>query len=83
MAIPRQHRGTLTIACDARWDVIENLPRLVEPMHFQARFQGQDEPPPARQIVSLSWPRPPVDVLRLIDQNYQVKSFELTIENGR
>jgi hypothetical protein len=41
-----------------------------------------------KRLVPESWrqpeqARPPVDLLRRIDQNYPIKSFELTTENGR
>jgi putative Mg2+ transporter-C (MgtC) family protein len=92
VVIPRQHRATLTIACDdAQWDVVEKIPRLLEPMQFRARFQEQRRHPgseAADYVFELTWRRPeqacpPVEVLRLIDQAYRVKSFELTTENAR
>jgi hypothetical protein len=81
----------LTIACDAQWDVVEKIPKLLEPMHFQARFQQQRRHLAsglADYVFELSWrrpeqSRPPVDVLRLIDQEYTVTSFEVTTENAR
>jgi putative Mg2+ transporter-C (MgtC) family protein len=91
LVIPRQHRAMLTIACDAQWDVVEKIPKLLEPMHFRARFQEQrrhSASEAADYVFELTWRRPeqacpPVDVLRLIDQAYTIKSFEVTTENAR
>jgi putative Mg2+ transporter-C (MgtC) family protein len=91
VVIPRQHRATLTIACDAQWDVVEKIPKLLEPMHFHARFQLQKRRPASGEadyVFELSWrrpeqSRPPVDVLRLIEKQYTVTSFEVTTENAR
>jgi putative Mg2+ transporter-C (MgtC) family protein len=90
LIIPRQHRAALTITCDAQWDVVERLTELVRPLHYRARFQQQrrtPNPATAEYTFEVSWQRseraaPPLDLLRLVDQHFSVKSFELTTENG-
>jgi putative Mg2+ transporter-C (MgtC) family protein len=88
-AIPRQHRAALTITCDAKWDVVERVTELVEPLHYHARFQEQrrtSDPTAANYTFEVSWQRaeraaPPLDLLRLVDQHFSVKSFQLTTES--
>ncbi len=85
VVIPRQHRAMLTIACDARWDFVEKIPKLLEPMHFRARSQEQRRhraSEAADYVSELTWRQPeqacpPVDVLRLIDQEYAVNHSNL------
>jgi putative Mg2+ transporter-C (MgtC) family protein len=91
VVIPRQHRAALTITCDAQWDVVERLTDLVRPLHYQARFQEQRrtlDPATADYSFEISWQRPeraapPLDLLRLIEEYFFIKSFELTTENGK
>jgi len=89
--IPREHRAKLVISCTAQWNIPEDLPKLVEPMKYRARFQGQrwtPEPDKIDYTFELSWRRPelsdpPFDLLRLIDKSFPIKSFKLTTDNGR
>jgi putative Mg2+ transporter-C (MgtC) family protein len=91
VVIPRQHRAALTITCNAQWDVVERLTELVRPLHYQARFQEQRrtlDPATAEYTFEVSWQRsersaPPLDLLRLVDQHFSVKSFELTTESSK
>jgi putative Mg2+ transporter-C (MgtC) family protein len=60
-------------------------------MKYRARFQQQRqaaEPEKMDYGFELSWRRPeladpPLELLRLIDQTFPIKSFELTTDNGR
>jgi putative Mg2+ transporter-C (MgtC) family protein len=89
--IPREHRARLVICCVAQWSVLEEVPRLVEPMKYRARFQEQRGSPDSENtdyVFELSWRRPeraspPVELLEIIDRHFPVKSFELTTDNGR
>jgi len=89
--IPREHRARLVICCMAQWNVIEEIPRLVAPMKYQARFREQRRSRDfenADYVFELSWRRPeraspPVELLEIIDRRFPVKSFELTTDNGR
>ncbi len=89
--IPRQHRAALTITCEAKWDVVERLTELVQPLLYRARFQEQRrtlDPATTDYTFEISWQRderaaPPLDLLRVVDKHFSVKSFELTTENGR
>jgi putative Mg2+ transporter-C (MgtC) family protein len=89
--IPREHRARLVICCMAQWNVMEEIPRLVAPMKYQARFREQRRSRDfenADYVFELSWRRPeraspPVELLEIIDRRFPVKSFELTTDNGR
>jgi putative Mg2+ transporter-C (MgtC) family protein len=89
--IPREHRARLVISAVAQWNVLEEFPRLVEPMKYRARFQEQRRSPDSENsdyVFELSWRRPeraspPVELLQMIDRRFPVKSFELTTDNGR
>jgi putative Mg2+ transporter-C (MgtC) family protein len=91
IVIPRQHRAALTITCDAQWDVAERLTDLVRPLHYRARFHKQRQSldsATAEYSFEISWQRaetaaPPLDLLRLVEKHFSVKSFELTTENGK
>jgi putative Mg2+ transporter-C (MgtC) family protein len=91
LVIPRQHRAALTITCDARWDIVERLTELVSPLRYRARFLEQRrtlDSATADYTFEVSWQRaeraaPPLDLLRLIDRHFSIKSFELTTENGK
>ena len=75
------------------WEaVIIELQRLVEPRHVKARFQEQTRAADgntAEYVFELGWHRPeaaelpPLDILQLIERKFELKSFELTTDNGR
>jgi len=89
--IPREHRARLILTSESTWDVINDLPGLLKPMKYRARFQEQklsSDPGKADYVFELAWRRPehatpPIDVLRALDGRFCVKSFELTSDNGR
>jgi putative Mg2+ transporter-C (MgtC) family protein len=91
LVIPREHRAKLTVTCSAQCNAPEDLPRLVHPMNYRARFHEQTRSPHPDKMdywFELSWKRPeldgpPVDLLRAIDRQFPIKSFELTTNNGR
>jgi len=89
--IPREHRAWLVVTADPSWDVLEEVPRLLAPMHCRAHFQqhrlapGSDK---ADYAFELGWRRPehatpPLELLAALDRRFEVKSFELTTDNGR
>ncbi|WGR98566.1 MgtC/SapB family protein [Bradyrhizobium sp. ISRA443] len=88
--IPRLHRAALTIG-GADVSVIETLPKLIEPLHYHARFQERRRRGDSTNVdyaFEVFWrrpenSRPPVDLLRLLEQHYVIKSFDLTTQNGR
>ncbi|WP_407150663.1 MgtC/SapB family protein [Bradyrhizobium sp. ORS 86] len=88
--IPRLHRATLTIGGAADVSVIEALPTLIEPLHYHARFQerrGSGTSTDVEYAFEVYWrrpenSRPPVDLLRLLEQHYVIKSFDLTTQNA-
>ena len=91
LAIPREHRAMLVVTCEATWTVVAELPRLIEPMNFRARFR-QREHDLASDIADyafeLSWRQaeravPPLELLETLDRHFTIKSFELTTDNGR
>jgi putative Mg2+ transporter-C (MgtC) family protein len=91
LVIPRDHRARLTVTCPAQWSVLEDLPNLLRPMKYRARFQEQkpsSDPGKRDYLFELSWKRPelarpPLELLETIDRQFPVKSFELTTDNGR
>ena len=91
LIIPREHRARLTVTCPGQWNVLEDLPRLVQSMQYRAHFQEQKRSLDSDHMdysFELSWKRPelaspPVELLQTIDGRFPVKSFELTTNNGR
>jgi putative Mg2+ transporter-C (MgtC) family protein len=89
--IPREHRAKLVVTCTAQGNAPEDLPKLVKQMKYHAHFQEQrqaTEPQKMDYAFELSWRRPeladpPLDLLRLVDKSFPIKSFELTTDNGR
>lgn len=89
--IPREHRARLVLACELSWNVLEEVPTLLRPMQFQARFQERRHQPDtekAEYVFELAWSRPehampPLELLRILDHRFQITSFELTTDNGR
>jgi putative Mg2+ transporter-C (MgtC) family protein len=91
VAMPREHRGRLVLAGERSWQVVDDVPRLLHPMRCRARFQerrfGADSDK-ADYVFELAWRRPehampPFDALRALEDRFEVKSFELTTDNGR
>jgi putative Mg2+ transporter-C (MgtC) family protein len=91
LAIPREHRARLVVTCEASWNVLTELPRIVEPMKFHTRFQQQEHHPDSSKAdyaFELSWRRPeramlPLELFHALERHFTVKSFELTTDNGR
>lgn len=89
--IPRRHRAALTVTREADSGVIDALPKLIEPLHYSGRFQEQrrhDGTANVDYLFEISWRRPetaspPVDLLRLLEKHFVIKSFELTTANGK
>jgi putative Mg2+ transporter-C (MgtC) family protein len=87
--IPREHRAKLVVTCTEQWSTPEDLPKLVEQLKYRARFREQRRASEKTDYTfELSWTRPeladpPLDLLRLIDEKFPIKSFELTTDNGR
>lgn len=89
--IPREHRAKLVVTCTEQWSTPEDLPKLVEQLKYRARFREQRQVSESQKMdytFELSWTRPeladpPLDLLRLIDEKFPIKSFELTTDNGR
>ena len=75
----------------AQGNVFEDLPKLVKQLKYRARFQPQRQAPERENTdytFELSWRRPeladpPIELLRLIDRRFPIKSLELTTNNGR
>jgi putative Mg2+ transporter-C (MgtC) family protein len=91
LAIRREHRAMLVVTSEATWTVVAELPRLIQPMNFRARFQHRKHDPAsdtADYAFELSWRQaeravPPLELLESFDQHFTIKSFELTTDNGR
>ena len=89
--IPREHRAMLVIVADVGGFAASDVPKLIAPLKYQARFHRQSATPnPATPEYSfeVSWRQlelsgAPLDLLRVINERYQITAFELTTENGR
>ena len=91
LKIPREHRAMLIVTADRGWAAISDLPTLIAPLKCRAQFRQEKlgiEPGKAEFCFEISWRRPeqstpPLELLTLVGERYQVTSFELTSENGR
>ena len=89
--MPREHRARLVVSGPVQWDVVGDVARLVAKQNIRARFQERTrtaEGTAADYVFELAWRQPeqdelPLNLLQLVDGKYQVKSFELTTDNGR
>ena len=89
--IPRRHRATLIVTCKTDIGVIDALPALINSLHYKGRFQEQrrrEGSAEADYVFEVWWRRPedappPIDLLRAIEKQFIIRSFELTTENGR
>ncbi|HEY2248378.1 MAG TPA: MgtC/SapB family protein [Bradyrhizobium sp.] len=89
--ISREHRARLVLSCQPSWNVLEDVSAIARPMNFHARFQEQRlraDSGKAEYVFELAWRRPehataPLELLRSLDERFQVMSFELTTDNGR
>jgi putative Mg2+ transporter-C (MgtC) family protein len=89
--MPREHRARIVIASKPSWSVLADVSRLVGPMKCKARFQGQKLSPDAQSAdyaFELAWQNPehatpPLDLLAALEGRFEIKSFELTTDNGR
>lgn len=92
LVIPREHRARVVVSSDSSsWSVVDEVPRLLGPMHFHARFQEQrrysatDE---ADYTFEVTWRRPeratpPLELFMTLASRFEIKAFELTSDNGR
>jgi putative Mg2+ transporter-C (MgtC) family protein len=91
IVIPREHRALLVVTSDLSWSTLDDLPRILDSAKCQARFQERRlsvDSGKADFAFELAWRRPeratlPPDLLQTIESRFQIKSFELTTENGR
>ena len=91
MMIPREHRARLVVTSEPSWKVIDDIPATLGAMHCRTRFQerrGNLDSPKADYVFELAWRRPeraspPLDFLAMLDSRFEIKSFEITTENGQ
>jgi putative Mg2+ transporter-C (MgtC) family protein len=89
--IPREHRARVVLTREPSWEVIDEVSGLLAPLKCQARFQEQkltSDAGKADYVFELGWRRPermapPLDLLAALERRFQIKSFELTTDNGR
>lgn len=89
--IPREHRARLVLSCEPSWDVLEDVSAILRPMKFCARFQERRHctgSSIAEYVFELAWHRPehavaPLELLRTLEERFEVTAFELTTDNGR
>jgi putative Mg2+ transporter-C (MgtC) family protein len=91
MIIPREHRARLTLTSNLSWTTLDEVSRLLGPMHCRAHFlerkcdSGSQN---ADYTFELGWRRPehatpPLDFLAALEGRFEIKLFELTTDNGR
>lgn len=92
VVIPREHRARVVVSSDSSsWSVVDEVPRLLGPMHFHARFQQQRRDPAtdeADYTFEVTWRRPeratpPLELFMALASRFEIKAFELTTDNGR
>lgn len=89
--IPREHRARLVVTCNPSWSVLEEVSRVLGPMRCRAQFLEQrlhPEQEKADYAFELAWRRPeratpPVDFMTALEGSFEIKSFELTTDNGK
>ena len=89
--MPREHRARLVVNGPAQWNVIDDVTRLIGTRHIRARFQEQtriSDGNTADYVFELVWRQPeqddlPLNLLQLLEDKFQIRSFELTSDNGR
>jgi putative Mg2+ transporter-C (MgtC) family protein len=89
--IPREHRARLIITSDVSWSTLDEVSRILGPMHCRAHFQERKLDPESQKAdytFELGWRRPehatpPMDFLVALERSFNVKLFELTTDNGR
>jgi len=91
VAVPREHRAVMVVTSDTSWSALDDLPGILAKAKCHARFQERRlgaDPQKADFVFELAWRRPeratlPSDMLQTVESRFQIKSFELTTENGR
>lgn len=92
LVIPREHRALVVVRSDSSsWSVVDEVPRLLGPMHFRARFQEQRRDPATDEedyTFEVTWRRPeratpPLELFMTLASRFEIKAFELTSDNGR
>jgi putative Mg2+ transporter-C (MgtC) family protein len=89
MRIPREHRAVLAINADPDSSAAWRLAEFLGPKGYRARFRRQsrtDASHPIRFWFEISWSRtevagPPLDLLKLINEQYSIASFEIVTED--
>jgi putative Mg2+ transporter-C (MgtC) family protein len=91
LVIPREHRARLVVSSEPSWNALEEMSRVLRPMHCRVHFLERRIDPVAHKadyVFELGWRRPeraepPVDLLAALDGRFDVRCFELTTDNGR
>lgn len=87
--IPREHRGRVVLTCDATRDVLNELPRILAPLGCRDRLQRRMLEASGGTVdyqFELTWRSPERgllarEILRALDQRFQIKRFELAMDN--
>ncbi len=90
MRIAREHRAILAINADSPSSSAWRLAEFLGPKGYRARFRRQsriDDTHPIRLWFEVSWNRtevagPPLDLLKLVNEQYPVLSFEIVTEDS-
>ena len=81
----RGHRATLVMVGDHNWTLMAELPKLLAKLHCRTRFPNRTqslESGKAEYAFEIVWKlperaTPPIDLLRVLNERYDVKSLEL------
>jgi putative Mg2+ transporter-C (MgtC) family protein len=85
LSIPRDRRARLVLTID-KTSSIPDINARINSLGYYARFQGQTQNGKEKTLeFDIEWKRserggPPIDLLTLLEESYQVNSFDQTME---
>ena len=87
--IPRENRALLVVKTDLRSSSVSELPDLIAPAGYKAKFQRQsqsDDSQQAELAFEVTWKKPeilssPLELVKLVGERYRVVSFELAAQS--
>jgi putative Mg2+ transporter-C (MgtC) family protein len=86
--IPHDHRATLVVTSSSTSSSSADIHELILPVGYRARFLRQNRSDDGQRLTlsfDIRWTRadlagPPLGLLKVVEQNYKIESFEMTDE---